>query len=241
MAPPLPSSPVQLGSQRPLTEISGTILDQVLNSLKFRADEKLSGSWMCKDVKSIIQDGPMCGLVAASMASQLFGEEVPTEILFEHAKKLGFTRNGEMFSVYHMKALLESLLQVDAQVVESTSVDSSQLIGHLHNGWPILVPYDADGNHEPCLKRGHKAHWAVAVGCCALSSESHDFEQVVKVESALELVQREHQFYVFAKQGKSRYLKAWNFEQLWKSNQNLEEPDPKLDKQTYVIPPRRNF
>lgn len=25
--------------------------------------------------------------------------------------------------------------------------------------------YDSDFNHAPCLKNGHKAHWAVIIGC----------------------------------------------------------------------------
>lgn len=25
--------------------------------------------------------------------------------------------------------------------------------------------YDSDFNHAPCLKNGHKAHWALVIGC----------------------------------------------------------------------------
>lgn len=28
-----------------------------------------------------------------------------------------------------------------------------------------LRSYDSDFNHSPCLKNGHKAHWAVIIGC----------------------------------------------------------------------------
>ena len=28
----------------------------------------------------------------------------------------------------------------------------------------FLVPYDTDFNQEPCLRKGHKAHWALIVG-----------------------------------------------------------------------------
>ena len=28
----------------------------------------------------------------------------------------------------------------------------------------LLVPYDTDFNQEPCLKKGHRAHWALIIG-----------------------------------------------------------------------------
>lgn len=32
------------------------------------------------------------------------------------------------------------------------------------HGYPILVPYDADRNNQPCELKGSKAHWAVIKG-----------------------------------------------------------------------------
>lgn len=29
----------------------------------------------------------------------------------------------------------------------------------------FLCSYDSDFNHSPCLKNGHKAHWALIIGC----------------------------------------------------------------------------
>ena len=28
----------------------------------------------------------------------------------------------------------------------------------------FLVPYDTDFNQEPCLRKGHRAHWALIIG-----------------------------------------------------------------------------
>ncbi|KAI6057491.1 UPF0692 protein C19orf54-like protein [Aix galericulata] len=36
-----------------------------------------------------------------------------------------------------------------------------RVLRHLASGNPLLVPYDEDSNHEPCERRGHRAHWAV--------------------------------------------------------------------------------
>ena len=32
----------------------------------------------------------------------------------------------------------------------------------------VMTRYDRDGNNEPCLKNGHKAHWAVFTGGLSL-------------------------------------------------------------------------
>lgn len=29
----------------------------------------------------------------------------------------------------------------------------------------LAYSYDSDFNHAPCLRNGHKAHWAVIIGC----------------------------------------------------------------------------
>jgi hypothetical protein len=50
----------------------------------------------------------------------------------------------------------------DAAVM-STPSTARQLIQHIRDDQTLLVPYDCDKNHEPCLASGHKAHWCVLV------------------------------------------------------------------------------
>ena len=54
------------------------------------------------------------------------------------------------------------------------------LLKYLLLGWPVLVPYDNDKNFEPCLKNGHKAHWAVLTGKHSLLL--HEFFKNPKAE-----------------------------------------------------------
>ena len=69
-----------------------------------------------------------------------------------------------MFSAKDMGLLAKKYYELRFTVVDNGLEDYVQLIKHLCKGYPILVPYDADRNHEPCLKRGQKAHWAVITG-----------------------------------------------------------------------------
>ncbi|GFR73803.1 UPF0692 protein C19orf54 homolog [Elysia marginata] len=122
-------------------------------------------------IKPVLQNGPVCGLVALSMASQLTNENhASPDAIFSEAQKQGFSKQGEMFSVSHMKELSSYFLECpvkhlilgdDAQPEKSELLE---IITHLLLRNVLLVPYDADKNHSPCLRKGHKAHWAVITG-----------------------------------------------------------------------------
>lgn len=112
----------------------------------------------------------------------------------------------------------------------------------------ILVPYDADSNYEPCLKEGKRAHWATLCGFCLvvhhegaspIPTDQVDCK-VANMASNRSLVHIEPKpadskrifhfarsylsrgnLFVYARQGKSKRIQIWNYDQLCKSNRNL--------------------
>jgi len=76
-----------------------------------------------------------------------------------------FTYSSIHVSVFEMQTFATQLYQCKAVVVEkSLSESSSFILKELLLGHPVLVPYDNDKNFEPCLRKGHRAHWAVLTG-----------------------------------------------------------------------------
>ena len=127
---------------------------------------------------------------------------------------------------------------------------------HLH----FLYSYDADCNHAPCLKNGHKAHWTLLVGVLL------EFENNIKFHSELgfkwEFISKnlyrisdlptnsnlfsqvsKENIYFIAKHGKSKRLAIWNFKSLELSNSNLKEVDPikRANCTEYVLPPNNKL
>lgn len=66
-------------------------------------------------------------------------------------------------TVDNLADLCESVSEIQASVIDLVQ-DRCDLLAALLRGNPVLVPYDADKNHQPCQKRGHKAHWTVLTG-----------------------------------------------------------------------------
>ena len=110
-----------------------------------------------------------CGLVALKLAADTLKisplkSTNEIEDLLKVAQENDFTYHGEMFSALDMGLLAKKFYELKFTVVNNGLEDYVQLVKHLFKGYPVLVPYDADRNHEPCLKGGHKAHWAVITG-----------------------------------------------------------------------------
>lgn len=106
-----------------------------------------------------------CGLVALAIISQTYSQPVSVSQLLAEARVRGFTQYGEVYSVDFMSTLAAEYLpehRPEIIVDDQNSIDT--ISQALINGTVILAPYDADFNHAPCLKRGHKAHWALLVG-----------------------------------------------------------------------------
>lgn len=115
-------------------------------------------------IESILQNGPCCGIVALSM---VFNGKVPVDKLLNEAQKKGFTKNGEMFSANFMFELFVKNLNEDDELNVSLYdgiLNEDFIKNKIKIGSILLVPYDADVNHSPCLKNGHKAHWAIILG-----------------------------------------------------------------------------
>ncbi|KAH8417550.1 hypothetical protein KR222_001796 [Zaprionus bogoriensis] len=154
---------------------------------------------MCQynDIPSILQIGPTCGLTALSML--LNGQPTAAELLAD-ASALKYTLNGEMFSAQYLYEMARK--HVDACQLYEGSLNCAKVKEQLIAGSCLLVPYDADVNHEPCLKYGHRAHWALVVGY---------------------LIDDQDEFYVLARHGKTRNLAVWSLAALSESNANLKQ------------------
>lgn len=170
-------------------------------------------------VGSVLQTGPNCGLAALSMVSTSTPKFLSIDKLYSKAKALGFTKNGEMFSVKNMAQLAHIMLNpyYKIELISGGLETHYQLITEsLCKGNLLLVPYDADKNNEPCCKKGHAAHWAVLCGLV----EHHNGT-----------------INVIGRQGKSKYPSVWPILTLAKSNSNLTEVDPKRDdEKEYLLP-----
>ncbi|KAL1461286.1 hypothetical protein WDU94_013196 [Cyamophila willieti] len=167
-----------------------------------------------------LQDGPTCGLAIICMWGDSFMEHSLTlENLLKTSQANCFTKQGEMFSVANMKALCEQVMGSDHVKIEHRTkgfdVDKNFIINEIKTGAIVFVPYDSDYNHDPCLKKGLKAHWALIFG---LLEDDHD------------------EVYLLARQGKSNHIGVWKYSELSESNANLKQIDPKRCNNDYVIP-----
>lgn len=93
-----------------------------------------------KCIKSIIQDGPQCGLVALAMMLEGSTKDTVNEI-FKTAKKLNYTYNGEMFSAADMCALTKTFLPNRNIKLHSGNLFDNHIKEFLLNGGCMLVPY----------------------------------------------------------------------------------------------------
>ncbi|XP_014471238.1 PREDICTED: UPF0692 protein CG33108 [Dinoponera quadriceps] len=171
-------------------------------------------NYFCR-VEPILQDGPQCGLVALAMASQEYRKPVAVSHLLAEARVRGFTQHGEVYSVDFMATLAAEYLPDHRPDVMVDLQQYPDALSHaLAHGAMVLIPYDSDFNHAPCLKRGHKAHWALLVG----------------------LISSRQGYHVLARHGKSRHLACWPLRDLIESNGNLEEEGATRHAGGYVIP-----
>ncbi len=139
------------------------------------AGEKVVVSWCCHEVTPVLQRGPMCGLVGLTMAAQLLHKEklpldsvkssdqLHPERILQFAVGRGLSKQGEMFSTAAMEDVITNHLHLQSHTVD---VDSCNTVEEMLVEKAILVPYDADKDHTPCLARGHSAHWCLLVGLC---------------------------------------------------------------------------
>ncbi|CAG4931051.1 unnamed protein product [Parnassius apollo] len=158
------------------------------------------------------------------------GEVTPDELL-NITKMEGYSNNGEMLSCKDMAKLAEkafSLAEVDniSCTLKKDGLFSHETIQNLLNGAILLVPYDADYNHSPCLRKGHTAHWALVCGIIIIEDPGDSYTSYP------------NNVYVLCRHGKSRFLAAWTLNELHRSNANLWEFSPKKaeDGLLYMLP-----
>ncbi|XP_078389424.1 actin maturation protease [Cetorhinus maximus] len=208
-----------------------------------------------KYVPSLIQDGPQCGLVALWMAGHLLKtcEVRDLEEIVGCAKARGYTVQGEMFSGANMVKLAEEVFLCHGELLNGGLMgrNKARILHHLLAGYPVLIPYDEDFNHEPCLRKGHKAHWAVVSGVllglkCGLPEDFYEddpdipglFHRRANMPGAGYPEDCVVETHLLAKQGKSLKYQLWQYEQVHQSNMQLTEFSPKRegDGTAYVVP-----
>ena len=222
------------------------------------------------DIPPVIQNGPMCGIVCLTMAALLLERiKTPPETLcakdklhpksiLEYAITNTLSRQGEMFSADAMKSVIKDHLLYQAKIanIESSNSLQEMLSGIISGQNAILVPYDKDKNHSPCLAGGHRAHWCLLVGlclvlestsdsiplksdllkCCHLPSDNSNYyvvsqdslEHFMAIFETLDhcTMKDKNQLYVFARHGRSSHLGLWGLRELLESNRNLLEVNP---------------
>lgn len=96
--------------------------------------------WNYHPLQSYLQNGPQCGLVALAMLMGNPFEEMVNKI-FDYAKKMEFTINGEIFSANFMSSLAEEFLMNRNIELFSGSLNEAKIKEFLLSGGYMLVPY----------------------------------------------------------------------------------------------------
>nr|XP_056702298.1 actin maturation protease [Euleptes europaea] len=257
--PPLPPPPPPSGPQllkAALEQAGRERQDDVQELLRRRRasfSEHLKWVLFNNPVPSLIQEGPQCGLVALWMAGALLHlpKVLSLEEIVQVALERGYTAQGEMFSAADMARLAEEVFPCRAELLSGglEGQNRHRLLQHLLAGLPLLIPYDEDSNHEPCLRRGYKAHWAVASG--ALLGVKGD-PQLPGCQEDKDMPGLFHtttpcaplplgavaETYLLCKQGKSCRYQLWNYQQVQESNAQLTDfsPSRAADGKVYVVP-----
>ncbi|XP_015266102.1 PREDICTED: UPF0692 protein C19orf54 homolog isoform X1 [Gekko japonicus] len=106
---------------------------------------------------------------------------VSLEEVVQVALERGYTAQGEMFSASDVAKLAEEVFPCQAELLSGglEGQNRERILQHLLAGLPLLIPYDEDSNHEPCLRRGYKAHWAVVseIVICIAVPQARDWLQ----------------------------------------------------------------
>ena len=204
---------------------------------------------------------PMCGLVAITMASELLSGEfcstTSPDCLLDLGRQRQLTKHGELFSAKFLLQIASEAINCCGKILPSSVITHVSVLEHLLSGHAIVVPYDCDKNHIPCLAKGHKAHWCLIVGVAfPIQVGSPGFRRLLphctqdpsiinhyvlngdalQSTSAIEELSDCKNPCVFTRHGKSRHLGLWKLSDLLKSNANIAEVSPQHSKHDYVFP-----
>ncbi|ELW72367.1 hypothetical protein TREES_T100020191 [Tupaia chinensis] len=195
-----------------------------------------------EDVKRLLKlRKDRCGLVALWMAGTLLSPPsgIPLERLVQVATERGYTAQGEMFS----------------GPGREQGQDGRGWVPGSGNSFGLntSTSYDEDFNHEPCQRKGHKAHWAVSAGVLlgvqSVPSLGYTedpelpglFHPVPGIPCQPPLLPEEGSpgaVYLLSKQGKSWHYQLWDYNQVRDSNLQLTDfsPSRATDGRAYVVP-----
>lgn len=161
-----------------------------------------------------------------------------------------------------IQKLAENVLSCSSIIVDQTREGFCQLkiLNSLIRSQSILVPYDCDKNHQPCLNNGKTAHWALLTGFLLVSENDTLFKKFVhstysdstissliwyrnETLDDIELNQGDinmcTKIFVMAFHGKSKHPGLWLLKDLLMSNSQLNEFNPSRAESNvdYVLPP----
>ncbi|XP_053523509.1 UPF0692 protein C19orf54 homolog isoform X2 [Artibeus jamaicensis] len=251
--PPPPPPPSSTGAAPP--HVFGLEKSQLLKEALEKAGPTAGSREDTKRLLKLHKD--RCGLVALWMAGTLLvpPSGIPLERLVQMAMERGYTAQGEMFSVADMGRLAEEALGCEVELLRGGlgGANRERVLQHLVAGHPLLIPYDEDFNHEPCQRKGHKAHWAVSVGVLLgvqrvpspgyaedteLPGLFHPVPGVPRQPPPLPEEGSQGAVYLLAKQGKSWHYQLWDYNQVRDSNLQLTDfsPSRASDGRAYVVP-----
>lgn len=191
-------------------------------------------------------------MVAEGLSGAVSDASVPPlDDLLASARRLSISESGELFDATH---LLE-LGRLHAPHVEWTAIEwtnADQCTSVLDQGGVVLVAYDKDGNNEPCLKNGSKAHWAVVNGYAHPGKGAEDaiirrFETTSSpalITAAFEELPSRNlastppsNLYLLCYHGKSLHQAVWAYEDLFRSNANLYQvADDIMRSDKHIVP-----
>mmetsp|Transcript_8727 Transcript_8727/g.14304 ORF Transcript_8727/g.14304 Transcript_8727/m.14304 type:complete len:230 (-) Transcript_8727:84-773(-) len=139
-------------------------IEEDLNLLLPRLSNSTEWLVSCLDIPPCIQKGPTCGLVALHLVSTFVRRNTTCEVenMLEIAREKGFSKQGELFSCECIASLAREQCGLGVDIWQDWR--PVQVITHLGRGLPLLIPYDADFNYEPCLREGDRAHWSALIG-----------------------------------------------------------------------------
>jgi hypothetical protein len=114
------------------------------------------------------QIGPSCGLSALRMVRDFYRHSEQMPSLLSEALDRGYTQDGEMFNIYHLKDLAESVCGIHCSIESAAEYKASQALRTLAEGSLIIFPYDTSPRDKlPCHRGGHSAHYGILVGLLA--------------------------------------------------------------------------
>ncbi|XP_072248488.1 actin maturation protease isoform X2 [Leuresthes tenuis] len=204
-----------------------------------------------KYVPSLIQDGPQCGLVALWMAAHL--RQPPLSLNMETVIQTATSR-GYTAQAHNMALLAEEVCGCKAELLSGglSGSNATTIVTHLWGGQPVLIPYDEDCNHEPCLRGGHRSHWAAASGVLLGLDQGSLSKEHAQPDPSLPWLclaadgcspcpagsAALRDVYILAKQGKSLRYQLWSLDSVTQSNKQLRTMDPQRanDGTRYVVP-----